>query len=159
MEVSKLVVVDLGSGVLEIQAKEGERLNTTPILIPLEVVLENGVVIQAKTTITPLQSTPILATIPTGVISKTDQSSEVEWNLNRIIPIGYEIDHIEINSIPTGFSVMNYTPYTVIRLNDEGIRKGTYYISVSIYLKTAKIQFGYPEGKPIKKYLKISVVD
>lgn len=159
MEVSKLEVADLGSGVLEIQAKEGERLNTTPILIPLEVVLENGVVIQAKTTITPLQSTPILATIPTGVISKTDQSSEAEWNLNKIIPIGYEIDHIEINSIPTGFSVMNYTPYTVIRLNDEGIRKGTYYISVSIYLKTAKIQFGYPEGKPIKKYLKISVVD
>ena len=134
-------------------------MTTDKVILPIELELQGGQKIQSTMTFKPVQSVPVIKVPAAKTLYKSMPDSEANYDMSIGQTAGTKIKKMEIVSVPTGIEATTEGGHLVVKLNDRGIKKGSYKIKVNIYFEGAQAVNGNADGKPVVKTVTVKVAE
>ena len=134
-------------------------MTTDKVTLPIELQLKGGQKIQATMTFKPTQSVPTIKVPAAKTLYKSMPDSAVDYDMSIGQTVGTQIKKMEVVTAPAGLDVTTEDGHLVVKLNDRGIKKGSYKVKVNIYFEGAQAVKGNADGKPVVKTVTVKVVE
>lgn len=141
------------------KAGETASLTTAKTVLPIVVTLDGGTQIQSTITFKPTQSTPKITVPKARKIYKSTAVLTKDYDMTVGLAKGVSIKKIEAVTVPEGFGIITKEGHILVTLNNRTKKPGTYSIKVNIYMDGEAAVFGSPDGKPVTKTIKVTVVE
>ena len=134
-------------------------MTTDKVTLPIELQLKGGQKIQTTMTFKPTQSVPTIKVPAAKTLYKSMPDSAVDYDMSIGQTAGTQIKKMEVVTAPAGLDVTTEDGHLVVKLNDRGIKKGSYKVKVNIYFEGAQAVKGNADGKPVVKTVTVKVVE